>query len=284
MSYLRNILRKLYVLALKQKLRKASARLENESGDISILLAKALRETVGNKTSTEENSWIEKIELLRHELSASQEKIIFTDFGAGSPDLQLCDGEMYQGRTATSTVGAICRGGSTPYFWSLFLFKLIREVRPRVCLELGTSLGLSAAYQGAALKLNRQGTLVSLEGAETLAFLAKRNSQKLGLDNIRVMIGRFQDTLDDALQQTGELDWIFIDGHHDEKATLAYFEKIFPFLSEQAVLVFDDISWSRGMKRAWKAIETDDRVMISLNLTKLGVCVVGSMSGAKLKF
>gem|GEM_PF-6245102 len=55
-------------------------------------------------------------------------------------------------------------------------------------------------------------------------------------------------------------------------------------LSEQAVLVFDDISWSRGMKRAWKVIETDDRVMISLNLTKLGVYVVGSISGAKLKF
>ena len=64
-----------------------------------------------------------------------------------------------------------------------------------------------------------------------------------------VITGRFQDVLDDTLADLREVDYVFIDGHHDEKATLDYFNRIYPFLSKNAIVLFDDISWSEGMKR-----------------------------------
>ncbi len=191
---------------------------------------------------------------------------------------------MYQGRVVTRTIGDVCQGASKPYLWSLLLFKLIREFRPATCLELGTCLGISTSFQAAALKLNRQGRIITLEGADALASLAKQHFQSLGLDNASVVSGRFQDTLDKVLSQHGPVDFAFIDGHHDEKATLAYFDQIFPSLSQRAVLVFDDISWSNGMKRAWRALETDQRVKISLDLTVLGICVTDSTLERKRNF
>ena len=51
-----------------------------------------------------------------------------------------------------------------------------------------------------------------------------------------------------------------IDGHHDEQATIAYFEKFIPYLSKNSIIVFDDISWSDGMRRAWNTIEKNEMV------------------------
>jgi len=156
------------------------------------------------------------------------------------------------------------------------LFKFIREFRPSVCLELGTCLGISASYHAAALELNNHGKIVTLEGSESLASLARENFERLGLKRVTVVVGRFQDTLEEVLRRQAPIDFVFIDGHHDEHATLAYFEKIFPFLSEDAVLVLDDISWSNGMKRAWKTIVSNKRINISVDLFNVGVCIIAS--------
>jgi len=140
---------------------------------------------------------------------------------------------------------------------------------------MGTAVGISAAYQAAALKLNGYGTLVTLEGATSLADIAKKNFQHLGLDTVEVIVGRFQDTLPGVLTDRQPVDYAFIDGHHDEQATLAYFEQILPFLAETSLLVFDDIAWSEGMKRAWKTIAQDRRVGVAVDLGPgLGLCVI----------
>jgi predicted O-methyltransferase YrrM len=115
---------------------------------------------------------------------------------------------------------------------------------------------------------------VTLEGGGALAALAEGHHQGLGLENVRVVTGRFKDTLATVLNSQKPVDYLFIDGHHDEKATLSYFEQAIPFLADRAVIVFDDISWSAGMKRAWRAIEVDRRVKMSIDLRQLGVCLV----------
>ena len=240
------------------------------------MLGDALRETLQDDVTPDEKKWIDKIESLREELNSSTTKISIVDYGAGEASLSLTNEEKDRGRVVTRTIGEFSGGASKPYFWSLLLFKLIRKFRPSFCLELGTCLGISASYQAAALKVNGMGKIVTLEGAESLASLAERHFQSLSLDNVKVVIGRFQDTLDEVLNEYKSIDYAFIDGHHDEKATLAYFEQIIPFLSEGAILVFDDISWSDGMKRAWKTIIADKRVKISVNLRQIGFCIIDS--------
>jgi len=247
-------------------------------------LANALAATLRNDITTEEKAWIARIASLREELVSSSAEISIVDYGAGSPDLSPTDAEMYRGKVVTRTVGAVCRSGSKSHFWALLLFKLIREYRPTTCLELGTCLGISAAYQAAALKLNQGGRLVTLEGASSLASLAERHLEALGLDNVSVAVGRFRDTLPKVLHQLRPIDYAFIDGHHAENATLAYFSEIAPFLSDRAVLVLDDISWSEGMRRAWKAIEADKMVRTSVDLQRMGICMFDSRAQGKRCF
>ncbi len=267
-------MRQLQKQTLIWRARRKIVRLDRASDAVSKSLANALREALAGNVTPAEQVWIEKIESLRRELNSSSKELSITDYGARSSKVALSEEEMYRGQIVTRTVGTVCRRASLPFFWTWLLFRLIREFRPAVCLELGTCLGISAAYQAAALKLNRAGKLVTMEGAESLASLARQNFQQLGFDNVSVVTGRFQDTLEYTLKQTGTIDYAFIDGHHDEKATLAYFEKIYPFLSEEAVLVFDDVSWSPGMKRAWNTIVADNRIGVAVNLKKLGICIV----------
>ena len=75
-----------------------------------------------------------------------------------------------------------------------------------------------------------------------------------------------------------------IDGHHDEQATIAYFEKFIPYLSKNSIIVFDDISWSDGMRHAWNSNEKNEIVKIFLNLGVIGICVLDETIEDKYSF
>ncbi|MDA2918279.1 hypothetical protein MYX76_02085 [Desulfobacterota bacterium AH_259_B03_O07] len=117
------------------------------SSKIQVLksLANVIDETLGNKISREERIWINKIEDLRKKLNASSADISIVDYGKVSPDSDINLEEMYRGKVINKTIGEVCQTTSKSYPWTLLLFKLIREFRPSICLELGTSLGISAA-------------------------------------------------------------------------------------------------------------------------------------------
>ena len=235
-------------------------------------IARAIDNALTRTLTAEEKRWVTRIEELRKSLRASTESVTLTDYGAGDPDAARSVDEMRAGVVTSATVSEVCGYSKSP-FWSLLLFKLIREFRPAVAIELGTSLGLSAAYQAAALRLNGRGRLTTLEGAATLADLARENLESLDLDSVSVVSGRFQDNLDSVLTANAPADYVFIDGHHDERATIAYFEQAVPHLAPSAVVVFDDIAWSAGMQRAWNQIADREDVALSVNLQLMGICV-----------
>jgi hypothetical protein len=53
-------------------------------------------------------------------------------------------------------------------------------------------------------------------------------------------------------------------------------EQILRCLAPEAVLVFDDINWSAGMKRAWARIAADPRFAATVDLKKVGIAVVSA--------
>ena len=250
--------------------------LSHEGNRITESITHSVREALKHVLTLEEKNWIDRIEYLRTEMNASTKPLTRTDYGAGNSDSNRTQEEMRAGVEIGDTLGHISQEVSKPAFWCCLLFKLVRTMHPSSCIEMGTAVGISAAYQAAALRLNGHGALVTLEGASSVADIAKNNFQQLGLDTVEVVVGRFQDTLPDVLTKRQPVGYVFVDGHHDEQATLAYFEQILPFLAETALLVFDDIAWSEGMKRAWNTIAHDRRVGVAVDLGPVGLCVIDS--------
>jgi predicted O-methyltransferase YrrM len=262
MSSVHRALRKLERLAYRALLTRAElARMLRAPSPRLRQLAHAAQATLDHEIEAAEAQQIDAIEALRRELSTST---LPAD--------------------ATYSIGELCRAASKSPLWTLLLFEIVRACRPTRCLELGTCLGISAAYQAAALQLNGRGLLVSLEGSEPRARLARQNLRKLGLDDATVVTGRFQDLLPEVLEEHAPFDYVFIDGHHQEDATLSYFDRIAPCLSPGAIVVLDDIGWSAGMQRAWQAVRTRDGVAASIDLFLVGICVIGDDGNAENRF
>lgn len=250
-----------------------------QSGDPYLQrLASCAQAALKNALTAEEQAYVVRIERLRAELAASEEKVRRTDFGAG-----LRGGGGADGVVIEDEVRRIAKASSKGRLWGVFLFKLIRELRPASCLEMGTALGISGAYQAAALALNGDGDLTSLEGAPELAEIARRNWSSLGLDNVSVVVGKFSDTLATAAATAAPLDYVFVDGHHDEQSTLGYFEQLQPYLAPRACLVFDDITWSPGMRRAWRAITKDERSKVCVDFGPMGIVILGDLARRRVQ-
>jgi predicted O-methyltransferase YrrM len=223
------------------------------------------------------------IERRRSSLLRSIEEIEVIDFGAGDPDSHRTMEEMAGGVRSRKTVSTIC-SASKPPFWCTFLYKLLRELRPSSCVELGSCVGISAAYQAAALGINEDGSLRTLEGCPEISRMAQETIAEMDLGNTTVITGPFHETLQGVMSDAQPIDYFFNDGHHDRDAVLEYFYDSLPYLAEDAVMVFDDISWSPGMRSAWSIIESYDRVAVSIDLKEIGIALIGSAVNGKRKY
>jgi hypothetical protein len=65
-----------------------------------------------------------------------------------------------------------------------------------------------------------------------------------------------------------------IDGHHEKVATIHYFNKIRPFLKPGAVVMFDDVSWSRDMREAWEHLSRQFAFSHAMDLGVIGICIL----------
>ena len=250
-----------------------AALLNHDSADVR-RLGEALRDTLDGALAPQEESLLAAIERRRAALLDSTGKISVIDYGAGGPGSNRSREEMDQGVPFTARIADVATV-SKPKFLATLLFNLVRKVKPASCVELGSCVGISAAYQATALKLNGTGQLVTMEGSPEVAKLAQETFDTLQLGNVKEVCGPFHKTLDAVLAAARPIDYFFNDGHHDRDAVLRYFEQAMPYLASNAVVVFDDISWSPGMREAWRAIEDDQRVAATIDLGTMGIALMG---------
>lgn len=230
-----------------------------------------------NKNWTEsESQAFDIVELIRKKYLESNVKITRTDFGAGSK------AENQSGETKQSKISDLCRIAASGSKWGRLMFKIIREIKPKNCLELGTSLGISGSYVLSALKLNELGEFVTVEGCPALAGIAEKTMKSLSYDHFCVEVGRFTDTLPNVLAGGKLYDYVFIDGHHAKQPTIDYFNMIYPYLSDKSIVLFDDISWSEGMNEAWETIKYNEAgILASFDLHKIGICLIDKSIATK---
>jgi predicted O-methyltransferase YrrM len=234
-------------------------------------LVRALRTAALGWTPHEEREWIVRIEARRRELAADKTAVPpgFEAGSKGSPAVRPATVEE------PVPIWGISAMFSIPSAWGVFQMRLIRELAPESCLELGAGLGVSAAYQAAALELNGTGKLTTLEGARAWAAIAEEGLSALGLAGRgEVRPGPIDDTLPEVAPLIAPIDYAFLDADHTEEATRDHFDITLPHLSPGAVVLLDDITTSREMSRAWKTIRRRERVSASLALGRMGLVAV----------
>lgn len=267
----------------RHKAKKALTQLKSHKHPKIKALGVALRESLTNTISAEEQKWITLIEQRRSYLLHSKKEIATIDYGAGNSSSNRTKEMMQKGVHSVALVANICKASKSP-FWATTLFKMIRKLELTSCVELGSSVGVSASYLTAALKLNGKGELLSLEGSPEIAKIAQETLDKLNLHNGSIIIGPFHETLKGILESAKPIDFFFNDGHHDHDAVIQYFNDSVPYLADEAMIVFDDISWSPGMRKAWTEIENDERVSVSIDLQRIGIVLIGKNLITKEKF
>jgi len=200
----------------------------------------------------------DKIEMLREELLSDKTLIMISDHGAGSA------GSNQLQRSVSSIVKTAAK--STPL--ARLLFRIVAYYQLEKILELGTSLGLSAAYMAAA---RPDSIIKTIEGSEQVSKKARENLQQLTLNNVEVITGIFDEILPSVLLQMKQVDCVFIDGNHRLQPTLQYFHQVLPFTNKNSLLIFDDIHWSYEMEQAWDEIKTHHAVTCTVDLFFLGI-------------
>ena len=140
------------------------------------------------------------------------------------------------------------------------------EFRGLTIVELGTSLGVTTAYMAAMDSRNR---VVTFEGCEAVANIAKENWKALNINNIECRVGKID--VEQLTRDIEHLDVAFIDANHTYVSTCEYFDVLAGKVREKSVIVVDDIHYSEEMEKAWKAICADERVTSTIDLYQMGL-------------
>lgn len=163
---------------------------------------------------------------------------------------------------------------SAPVDQGRLLFQLSRTVRPHRALELGTNIGISAAYIALGLEAAGSGRLTTIEASPACLRLAEELFADLGLYRVDTVGGYFDPVLPDLLPSISPVQLAFLDGNHRHDATLRYFDLLRPHMPAGSLMVLDDIRWSEGMFQAWSTIRSSTEVAALADLGRTGIVVL----------
>jgi caffeoyl-CoA O-methyltransferase len=147
-----------------------------------------------------------------------------------------------------------------------FLAFLIRALRAKRVLEVGTFTGYSSICMASALPDG--GRIVTLDVNEESTEIARRYATEAGVvDRIDYRVGPASETL---AELDGPFDLIFIDA--DKPGYIGYYEAALPMLAPDGLIVADNVLWSgrvarepeddstRAIQRFNDHVRADDRV------------------------
>jgi hypothetical protein len=240
-----------------------------------------IHETVFNASRTAVSGEITRV---HRELRRDRRYIPSGSFGAGS-----FGAGPVTGRPAERRVSSFVRHSSVSGKYGALLFRIARWFRPEMIIELGTGLGVSTIYLSAG---HPGAPLHTIEGNAERAGFAAVLIKRCSLSNVKIHTGDMEGELERILAGpeggTGQPDpgvegeepgrgirlLAFVDGNHRYGPTIAYVKRLVAAAGEEAVIVMDDIYWSKGMSAAWKEVVSWPGVRVSIDLFHAGILLL----------
>ena len=193
------------------------------------------------KTSS---SKIKQLLSIQNYLYKNNTSIVVNDFGKGSKIF----------KTTNRKVAKIAKFAGISKKQALLLIRVIEYFNPKTILELGTSVGLSAAAIGCSNTAKKAEELFS----------------EFKLSNIQLINNKFEKVLPELTNNTS-FDLIYFDGNHQKEATLNYFKQCLVTAHSNSIFIFDDINWSKEMQESWEEIKKNPKVTITINTYFWGI-------------
>jgi caffeoyl-CoA O-methyltransferase len=148
------------------------------------------------------------------------------------------DGELFERLAAETAEKTTAPEMMVGRLEGQFLRVLVRSLRARRILELGTFTGYSSISM--ALALPAGGRVITCDVNKETNAIARRYAQEAGVaDRIEYRLGPALETI---AQLDGPFDLVFIDA--DKPNYINYYEATLPMLAEGGLIVVDNTLWS----------------------------------------
>jgi len=208
------------------------------------------------------------IERRRAEIGARQESYRFAYSESALGPVKLA--ERTEANDGAMTAHRLAHSISIPRRWGIFLHLCAEAFEANSILEMGACVGISSAYLAS---IRSRPHLITLEGSAPLAKLAEQSLAEVS-ERGEVVAGAFEESLPRVLDRLDgeQLQVVFVDGHHEEAATLHYAGAIEPHLAPTGLMILDDIYLYEGMWRAWQTLSSRGNV-VAVNIGRFGLLV-----------
>jgi len=182
------------------------------------------------------------------------------------------------------SVGSFVRRSSVSEKCGALLYRIVKWFEPEMIIELGSGLGISTLYLASG---SPETPLHSIEGNTDRASFAAQLICKCDLGPVSVHWGEMDEKLDELLPVIKGRFVAFVDGNHSYDPTISYVRKLIDAAGQEAVIIMDDIHWSRGMFVAWSELISWPEVRQSIDLYHMGILLLRKdldKGNVKIKF
>jgi hypothetical protein len=187
-------------------------------------------------------------------------------------DSSLMDHLLDRGREHQAAVAESGGGhslGAIGYTEGVYLYAVLREVRPRVAVETGVANGFSTAFSLLALQANGDGHLHSVDlprevGRDYEPGTFHEGEGRAGIppgsepgwliprelkERWTLILGRTQEELPPLLERLGTIDSFMHDSEHSFECMWFEFNVAWPALRTGGVLLSDDVNTTEAFPR-----------------------------------
>jgi predicted O-methyltransferase YrrM len=231
-------------------------------------LAGPLRFLVERRLDDSVAAVVAAVEALREELAAR-----------GDEPLGVLADPARPVRPELLTAAVAARLSGVQPLWGAFLHLCAAAGGARQVLELGGGVGISGCYLATAPGVGR---FVTVEGSPERAAIAARNLARLA-PQAEVVAAPFAAAIDGVLERFDDgIDLLFLDGPKRRDVEAALVARIAPRLNPGALVLCDDVHWSREMEEAWREIAACPGFEWAIDAGRMGVALWrGGAAGAR---
>ena len=177
------------------------------------------------------------------------------------------------------TIHSFVKGSSVNQAQGEILFRMTQWQNPQMVLELGTGLGISTLYLASGLgDVSTRNTdafpVVTVEGDPARANFSRQLLKRLGFFGVKVHNGEVDELIEELASKLPGRFLAFVDANHQYDPTLRYLRLLLSVADDEAIVVMDDIYWSKGMFRAWNEVISWPEVRVSLDLFHMGILLL----------